>query len=167
MGLKQAERLWLSQTNDEEFYLDRFPKPKVLRRPISQIRALASLSFGRYKDLSDQIVEDDRVVWLDFIVSEEQGKGRLLLDKIKRLMDDHSLALCGEPIPLKPQDWTEGRVWMRKPDELISWYIRQDFKVVQTALNTRVWYLPHDLNLVVDVKLSPKGIKSTTRARAS
>jgi len=156
MKLQDAEKLWLDQTEEEEVRFALFAEPKLLRRPRTGMKALAALHFGGYQDMSGTWITDDRVIWLQMIMSEQPGEGARLLGQICRLASGHGLAICGEPVSLKPASWDETRHWSGRVDDLIIWYLRHDFRVVQSKWRTRVWHVPPGLDLVVGIELIDK-----------
>jgi hypothetical protein len=151
MTILDAKQCWLDLTTEEEVEFGSLAALK-LRRPKKSINALASLTFGEYKDLSGCRRCDDRVIWLDMIVSKRSGDGARLLKQICRLARDNGLAICGCPTPVKPMDWLEDR-WFCNDKDIVAWYQRQDFKIVQDASETRVWKLPPGLALSVQVQI--------------
>lgn len=156
MTLLEAEKLWLDQTTEEEVRFELFTETRMLRRPNNGMKALASLFFGQYKDLSGRLITDDRVIWLGFIMSEQPGEGTRLLKFIRRLAWESGLAICGEPVPLKPASWGTQRPWSNDKSGLIAWYLRNDFHVLQNKWQTRIWYVPSNLELSVQAELVDK-----------
>ena len=153
MTLQEVEQHWLDQTTEEEVLFALFPEPRQLRRPKTGMKALASLIFGQYKSLSDETISDDRVIWLGMIMSEQPGEGAGLLGQICQLARRGGLAICGEPVSLKPASWDAQRSWSGDKNDLIAWYLRNEFYVVQTKWRTRVWYLPPGIDLSVHEQL--------------
>jgi hypothetical protein len=156
MTLRKAEQSWLDQTTEEEIRFELFAEPRQLRRPKIGIKALASLMFGRYKDISGRTIEDDRVIWLALIMSEQPGEGARLLAEICRLARVSGLAICGEPVSLKPAKWDAKRRWSGDTNDLIAWYLRNDFRIVQTKWRTLLLYLPPGIELSVQTQLVSK-----------
>jgi hypothetical protein len=153
MKLQEAEQFWLDQTTEEEIRFGLFAEPCRLRRPKTGMKALASLIFGHYKDLSDQPINDDNVIWLGMIMSEKPGEGARLLGQICQLAWTCGLAICGDPVPLKPESWDPQRRWSGDRNDLIAWYLRNEFRIVQTKRQTRLWYLPPGIELAVQTEL--------------
>lgn len=166
MALMDAAQAWLTQTTEEDVRFETFPDAKLLRRPLSGVRALAALSFGQYIDMTDKVIDDDRVIWLGMIMSEERGEGARLLEQICRLARAHGLAICGDPVALKPAGWEPARPWMRSKHELIGWYLRHDFIVVQSKWRTRLWHVPPGMELLVQTQLADRATAGSADAGA-
>ena len=128
----------------------------MLRRHNTGIKALASLVFGHYKDLSGSLISDNRVIWLGFIMSDQPGEGAPLLKLIRRLACENGLAVCGEPVALKPASWGTQRPWSNDKYSLITWYLRNGFHVLQNKWQTRIWYVPPNLEISVQAALMDK-----------
>jgi SAM-dependent methyltransferase len=152
MAILDAELCWLDLTTEEEVEFGSHVVAK-LRRPKNGIKALASLNFVKYRDLSGCWLTDDRVIWLEMILSEQAGEGARLLKQICRLARHKGLAICGCPSPVKPTAWPEGRPWLCNSNDLAAWYLRHGFRIVQNKSETRVWFVPPGLELSVQVHL--------------
>lgn len=139
--LSAAESDWLTRSTEEQFYFAMFQEPALLRRPSQFSGVLASLKFGTYQDLQRQWVDDERAVWLEMIVSEQPGAGGRFLDRLTFTLSRFGLALLGTPTPLRPRDWDPERRLIKK-EELIGWYLKHRFKIVQDGSDTRVVHVP-------------------------
>lgn len=156
MTLQEAEQFWLNQTTDEDIQFALFAEPRRLRRPKTGMKTLASLVFGQYKELCNETIADDRVIWLAMIMSEQPGEGARLLGQICTLARASGMAICGEPVSLKPANWDLQRHWSGNNNDLIAWYLRNEFRIVQTKWQTRLWYVPPGIELSVQVQLASK-----------
>ena len=152
-NLETAEKSWLQDSQEEEFYFASFPEPGRLRRHKSFTGALAELTFGRYQGLDQQWVSDDRAVWLGMITSDSAGQGGRLLDALTRSFGKLGLWVIGTPTPLKPRDWDANRPFEYRVEKLICWYLRHGFKIVQNGSNTRVLHVPLASTLDVNFTL--------------
>lgn len=138
--LKRLEEAWLKQTTPEDVYFACFEDPKPLRRSNTVPDAFADLEFGHYKDMDGKIVESDRAIWLGMILGMRPGAGGALLKLITSTAARCGVSVIGAPTSLQPQAWTKGRA-LRKDAELLAWYARHDFRIVQSRFETRVVYL--------------------------
>jgi len=145
--LRAIEEAWITGSDEEEFYFSSFPEPMKLRRSQKFPGALSALTFGTYQDLNDQWVQDDRVVWLSMIVSDRPGYAGRLLDALTLPLRQHGLALIGTPTALRPRDWDQSRQ-DRTHVDLVGWYMRHGFKVVQSSTSTRIVNCEYPLKLV-------------------
>lgn len=151
--LHQVEEAWIANSDEEDFYFEAVPAPMKLRRSRRFPGALSALRFGSYQDLDDRWVEDPRVVWLSMIVSDRPGNASGLLDALTLPLRRQGLALIGSPTALRPRDW-DGTRKTRNDVDLIGWYMRRGFKVVQNSHSTRVLSCDYPLKLVSEFKLA-------------
>lgn len=152
--LGAAEAKWLAETTPEECHFELFEDPVVLRR-MSFLDALGDLRFGGYFDLKSVWIDDPRVVWISMIAGLSPGHGRALLGKMVQLSMRHNLAIMATPSPLKLRNWPGAREYPRKQSDLVAWYLRQGFRVIQDAIGeTRVFQVPSICDIDVTFTLN-------------
>lgn len=137
-NLKIAEKMWLDTSQEEKFFFQRYPEPSSLRRSTKFPGALASLKFGEYQGMDNKWITNERAVWLGMIVSDSRGSGGQLLNALTRVFTRLGLSLIGTPTPLKPRDWDGSRPFDNKQENLICWYLRHGFRIIQNGSETRV-----------------------------
>ncbi|PPD06496.1 MAG: hypothetical protein CTY28_13045 [Hyphomicrobium sp.] len=139
--LDELKAAWLAGSDEEEFYFEAFSHPKLLRRSKSVTGALTQLEFGKYQNFRQEWIDDDRVVWLGMIVSDQAGAGTELLKKLTKQLARCGVSLIGTPTPLKPRDWAPDRPFEYRADKLIDWYRKLGFQVLPNGSEMRVVHL--------------------------
>jgi hypothetical protein len=150
--LLAAEADWIKCSDAEYFFFELSHKPMVLRRSKRFPGALSGLIFGKYQGLDQQWILDERVVWLGMIVSDRFGSGGLLLSDLRKFVKTRGLSLIGTPNSLRPRDWDKARQPLTQ-QELICWYLKHGFKIIQSGSETRIMFVPAPLKLAVTFEL--------------
>lgn len=153
MTLQEIERSWRDNSKEEDVFFEGFSVPKPLRRSTRFPGALSDLVFGKYKTFDNKWVENDRVIWLGMITSDVQGHGSHFIDKLTIDLSKLGVSLVGEPAALKPKSWPASRPFIRNND-LIGWYLRHKFQVLQSDAGTRVVHLALSASLEVNFLIS-------------
>lgn len=132
----------MAQTVQVDYKFAAFPKDPAQMREHRQIPdAYASLRFGEYRDFGGAWMQNSAVVWLNMIVANRPGQGKILIDRISKNLSKSGITIVGDPAPFSGRDWEDNRLYPRSTEELIQWYIRRDFQVVQSEGQTRVMHL--------------------------
>ena len=127
------------------------PEPKPLRRSKHHPGAYAALQFGGYQSLDNVWIADERVVWLEMIAAKVPGEGGRLIEALALQLGRYGLALMGTPTPLKLRDWAENRTYPAREGDLLAWYQKRRFRVVQDQCQTRVVFTGDGMKLVTTI----------------
>ena len=150
--LRLVEEAWRDGSDEENFYFAGFDQPKKLRRSRRFPGALTALTFGSYQDFDGHWVQDSRIVWLDMIVGDRPAYAGALLDDITSVLRKNGLGMIGSPTFLRPRDWSDERRG-RKDTELLAWYMKRGFKIVQNSQSARIVHCEYPLSLVSEFKI--------------
>jgi hypothetical protein len=138
MTLDEMKNGWLNATDEEAYDFVAFPnEPMKLRRSKTEPSVLSSLVFGTYKGFDGRWIENDRVIWLAMIVSEERGGAGEWIRKVARQYGDCGFTIIGSPVYMRPKGFGVDRPSMTD-QRLTFWYIKQGFSVAQSSKDTLV-----------------------------